>query len=175
MQAAAIIALCIGASILYGILHDQITARVCVEYFTVGHPPIFGTDSPTLLALGWGVIATWWVGLMLGVPLAIAARAGHRPRRDVRSLVRPIARLLLVMAACALAAGILGFLLAKSGVLILAERFAARVRTERSPRAVPRRRRRPPGELRRRVARRARRHRAGLALARARRGRCMGS
>ena len=24
---------------------------------------MFHTDSPTLLALGWGVIATWWVGL----------------------------------------------------------------------------------------------------------------
>jgi hypothetical protein len=28
---------------------------VCVEYFTIGHQPIFHTDDPTLLAFGWGV------------------------------------------------------------------------------------------------------------------------
>jgi hypothetical protein len=134
MKAIAIVALCIGASVVYGILHDQVTARVCVEYFTVGHVRILDTESPTILGLVWGVIATWWVGLMLGVPLAIAARAGRRPKRDVRSLVEPIAWLLLVMAASALAAGVAGYLLAKSGVLLLAEPFAARVPAERHAR-----------------------------------------
>ena len=74
-----IIIACIAAAIIYGILHDQITARVCVEYFTVFHPPVFATQSPTLLACGWGVIATWWVGLFLGLFLAVAARIGPRP------------------------------------------------------------------------------------------------
>jgi hypothetical protein len=59
IESLKIILLCIVAAIVYGILHDQVTARVCVEYFTIGHPPIFHTDDPTLLALGWGVIATW--------------------------------------------------------------------------------------------------------------------
>src|SRR5215475_1832807 len=103
MQALAIIALCIVSAVVYGILHNQVTARVCVEYFTIGHPPIFGTDDPTLLALGWGVIATWWVGLLLGVPLAVVAQAGDRPKRSVGSLVRPLAWLLAVMAVSALA------------------------------------------------------------------------
>lgn len=64
----------------YGVLHDLVTAHVCVEYFTVGHPQLFEfeTDSPTLLALGWGVVATWWVGAGLGVPLALVARVGSR-------------------------------------------------------------------------------------------------
>jgi hypothetical protein len=35
-----IILACVAAAIIYGILHDQITARVCVEYFTVFHPPV---------------------------------------------------------------------------------------------------------------------------------------
>jgi len=30
--------LCIVAAVIYGILHDQATARVCVEYFSVAHP-----------------------------------------------------------------------------------------------------------------------------------------
>jgi hypothetical protein len=55
----AIVVLCIASAVIYGILHDQVTARFCVEYFTVGHPPVFDTTSPTLLGVGWGVIATW--------------------------------------------------------------------------------------------------------------------
>ena len=64
MHAVAIVVLCIGSAVIYGILHDQITARICVEYFTIGHPPIFPTESPTLLGIGWGILATWWVGLL---------------------------------------------------------------------------------------------------------------
>src|SRR2546428_5874010 len=98
MESLKSILLRILAAVVYGILHDQVTARVCVEYFTIGHAPIFGTDDPTLLGLGWGVLATWWMGLLLGVPLAVAARAGSRPKRSVGSLLRPIAWLLGVMA-----------------------------------------------------------------------------
>src|ERR1044071_7564566 len=36
-----IVALALGAAILNGVLHDQVTARICVEYFTIGHPPLF--------------------------------------------------------------------------------------------------------------------------------------
>jgi hypothetical protein len=111
--------MCVVAAVCYGIAHDQVTARVCVEYFTVGHPPVFGTDDPTLLGIGWGIITTWWVGLLLGVPLAVVARAGSRPKRSVGSLVRPVAWLLAVMAGCALAAGALGWALASSGAVFL--------------------------------------------------------
>ncbi len=132
MSSVAIIALCV--EVVSRIIRDMATARICVEYFTVGHVRILDTESPTVLGLVWGVIATWWVGLMLGIPLAIAARAGHRPKRDVRSLVRPISQLLLVTAVSALAAGIVGFLLARNGVLILAEPFASRVPRDRHAR-----------------------------------------
>lgn len=131
MQFLLIILLCIASAICYGILHDQITARVCVEYFTIGHPPVFKTDSPTLLAFGWGVIATWWVGLILGIPLAIAARAGNRPRRNAGSLIRPIAILLGVMAICAVLAGMMGFILARHRVVFLIEPLASAVPREK--------------------------------------------
>ena len=52
-----IIGLGVVGAVAYGIAHDNVTARVCVEYFTIGHVPIFGTENPTLLALGWGVLA----------------------------------------------------------------------------------------------------------------------
>jgi hypothetical protein len=119
VQSLGIVLVCVAAAVCYGIAHDQVTARVCVEYFTVGHPPVFGTDDPTLLGIGWGIIATWWVGLLLGVPLAVVARAGSRPERSVGSLMRPLVFLLAVMAMCALAAGIVGWFLASSGAVFL--------------------------------------------------------
>ncbi len=112
LESLKIILLCIVAAIVYGILHDQVTARVCVEYFTIGHPPIFHTDDPTLLAFGWGVIATWWMGLFLSIPAVLAARVGSWPKFDAANLVRPICILLIVMASVALLAGIAGYLVA---------------------------------------------------------------
>jgi hypothetical protein len=131
MQSLSIVLLCIVAAVVYGIAHDQVTARICVEYFTIGHPPIFRTEDPTLLALGWGVIATWWVGLLLGIPLALLARAGQRPKRSVGSLVRPIVLLLLVMAVCALAAGIAGWALANNQFVYLIGPLASNVPADR--------------------------------------------
>jgi hypothetical protein len=117
MEFVKIVFLSIAAAICYGILHDQVTARICVEYFTVFHPPVFPTDSPTLLGLGWGVIATWWLGAFLGVILAIAARAGSRSKVTARELVRPILRLLAVMALSAFLFGTTGYVLARRGVI----------------------------------------------------------
>ena len=40
MEELKIIAMCVIAAVAYGIAHDSITTRVCLEYFTVFHPPI---------------------------------------------------------------------------------------------------------------------------------------
>lgn len=131
MDALKIIGLCVVAAVVYGIAHDQVTARVCVEYFTIGHPRIFGTESPTLLAIGWGIVATWWVGLLVGAPLAFAAIRGRRPRRSARSLVPPISILLGCMGATALIAGLVGFALATAGRAVLSEPLASSVPADR--------------------------------------------
>jgi hypothetical protein len=104
-----IVLVCIVAAILYGIIHDQITARICLEYFTVFHPPVFLTRSPTLLALGWGVIATWWAGAIIGLLIAVAARFGTRAQLTVKEIMPMIYALMLFMAACAFAFGIIGY------------------------------------------------------------------
>ena len=119
IESLKIIVLCIVAAIVYGILHDQVTARVCVEYFTIGHPPIFHTDDPTLLAFGWGVIATWWMGLILSIPAVLAARVGSWPKFGVTNLIRPVCVLLIVMAVASLLAGIAGYFMARAGVVQL--------------------------------------------------------
>jgi hypothetical protein len=109
---------CILSAIVYGIVHDQITARVCLEYFTVFHPPVFQTQSPTLLALGWGVLATWWVGAFLGFLLGIASRAGSYPKLSAGTLLKPIGKLLALMFGCSLSAGLLGFVLTQRGIIV---------------------------------------------------------
>jgi len=127
MESVRIIILCIASAVVYGILHDQVTARACVEYFTIGHPPIFKTDDPTVLAVGWGILATWWVGIFLGILLAAAARVGRWPKRSMRSLIGPIIALIVFSALLALAAGAAGFFLAKNGSIFLEEPLASRV------------------------------------------------
>jgi hypothetical protein len=129
MQFLAIVALSILAAVSYGILHDQITARVCIEYFTIGHPQILAveTNSPTVLGFVWGVVATWWVGLGLGIPLAIAARVGPRPKKSFRELIRPLLILMSATGALALVAGVLGYTTASVGWFELRDSLADRI------------------------------------------------
>ena len=117
--------LCICAAVVYGILHDQITVRVSPEYFTIGHPPVFNTTSPTLLALGWGIIATWWVGALLGFTTAVIALVGQYQKLSASNLVRPIGFLFAAVASMAILFGIIGFVLAATGMVTLPERDIA--------------------------------------------------
>lgn len=107
-------ALCIGAAVIYGICHDQVTTRVCIEYFTIGHPPVFDTQSPTYLAFGWGVIATWWVGAILGAIAAPTARMGAWPKLTAWQVAPCIGALLGTMAVAALLAGLIGYWIASA-------------------------------------------------------------
>jgi hypothetical protein len=109
MQFFKIVLLTIVAAVLYGLVHDQITVRICPEYFTVFHPRIMDTENLTLIALGWGVVATWWMGAGIGLVLALSARWGRWPRQTWRQLVRPVSVLLAVMAGFAVLGGIAGY------------------------------------------------------------------
>ncbi len=109
-----IVALCMGAAIVYGLIHDQITARVCLEYFTIGHPRMFRSDSPTIHALYWGIAATWWAGLISGLLIAMAARAGSWPNVTVRNMWLHVLLLLIAMGLAAWLAGSFGRSFAKT-------------------------------------------------------------
>lgn len=132
-ESAKIILLAVGAAILYGIVHDQITIRVCPEYFTVAHPHILNTGSLTLIALGWGVVATWWGGLAAGILLAIAARAGSPEKFTWRRLARPALILLLVMAMCATLAGFIGHWLSSTGQIPSVQAWGLMLPVEKQP------------------------------------------
>jgi hypothetical protein len=114
----------IGAAVAFGVVHDQVTARVCVEYFTIGHERIVATDSPLVLGLIWGVVATWWAGALAGVVVALAAREGPWPRLTWRHFVRPAAALSVAMAIAALGAGVLGYALTASGRIGIVPSYA---------------------------------------------------
>jgi hypothetical protein len=127
MEYVKIVLFSIGVAITYGVLQDQITARVCVEYFTVGHPSLLGTRDPTVLGFAWGIIATWWVGLPLGVLLALVARLGPWPGLTIRDVWRPILTLMLGVGLTSMLAGLVGYILARSGDASIPYYYAASV------------------------------------------------
>jgi len=116
LERLKIIFLCIAGAIIYGEIHDQITVRICLEYFTEHHPQILGgTQNPTLLAISWGVIATWWVGFFLGLPLAVCATVGKLPKITARGLIQPVVVVLLILGTLAAVAGCVGHFMAVGG------------------------------------------------------------
>ena len=126
-----IVLLCIGLSVAYGIAHDLVTAHVCVEYFTIGHPTVIESTDPVDLALTWGVLATWWVGLGLGLLLATFCRAGRRPKIGWRGVLQPGLVLLGVMGVAATLAALIGRWLALEGKVWLLGNWAERVPADR--------------------------------------------
>jgi hypothetical protein len=109
VESAKIVGICVVCSVAYGVCHDLVTAHICVEYFTVGHPPIFGgLKDPISLAFSWVIMATWWVGILLGLPAALLARIGSRPKLNWRDLRLPIAVLILVAGVLAVISGLIG-------------------------------------------------------------------
>lgn len=47
-----------------GVAIDLVTANIAVEYFTVHHPHVVESKSPWVMALVWGIGASWWFGLI---------------------------------------------------------------------------------------------------------------
>jgi hypothetical protein len=136
-SAFSIILLSILAAVIYGLIHDQFTIRLSLEYFTVAHSKILPEDtSPTVLALVWGVIATWWVGLILGIILAIGCCGGDRPLLSARDIAPQILKLLGIMALGASLAGCLGFVLASHGMVGTGLEITELVPPDRIPRLI---------------------------------------
>ena len=113
MHKLRIILICTLAAMAYGVLHDQITARICLEYFTIAHPPLFQTTSVTKLALCWGAAATAGIGLAFGAVLALVSQSAGSPPVPAGKLVPRIGRLLAAMGISALVAGCAGFYLSR--------------------------------------------------------------
>lgn len=59
----------VGLTATMGVALDLVTAHVAVEYFTVHHPHVVDSESPIVMALIWGIGASWWFGLIAAIPL----------------------------------------------------------------------------------------------------------
>ena len=119
MYKAQVLGISILAAVVYGIVHDQITVRLCLEYFTLAHPALFPTTSPTVLAFCWGVAATIWVGAVFGGVLAFVAESDGRPPVPLSRLLKAIAILLAITAFSAVSVGFAGFEMARASIISL--------------------------------------------------------
>lgn len=126
-----IVGLGIAALIGYGMVQDQVSVRLCPEYFTVGHPPIEGLENPTLLGIAWGFLGAWWGGLILGLVLTVAARAGRGKPREPGELIRPVGVLLVGVAAVTLCCGVSAWYNAAMANVSLGEPWASAIPPER--------------------------------------------
>jgi len=87
-------------SCLLGIAIDMVTAKVAVEYFTVHHPHVVDSDSPWVMALVWGIGASWWFGIIAGVlPWWINVRRAQplSSKRILRMIVPSLVVIWLIM------------------------------------------------------------------------------
>jgi hypothetical protein len=104
----------VGAAVLagcYGVIHDQVTYSISPEYFTrlkfaQFHYADFGLPARVFVA-EIGFLATWWVGFIAAWFIArITVPAFSRA-----AAIRRIARGFLIILACALVAGNIGYVL----------------------------------------------------------------
>lgn len=99
-EAATFTAFVIGLSCGLGIAVDLVTANVAVEYFTIHHPRVVESQSPWVMALVWGIGASWWCGLIAGPALWWANLRRSKPlpmRRVLLMVARAMAVIWLVM------------------------------------------------------------------------------
>ncbi|MEM7262783.1 MAG: hypothetical protein AAF488_12390 [Planctomycetota bacterium] len=89
-EARQFMAVVLGATALacgLGIALDLVTANVAVGYFSIHHRRVVDTESPWILAIVWGIGASWWFGAIAG---ALVGFINHRreeplePRRILR-------------------------------------------------------------------------------------------
>jgi hypothetical protein len=122
------------AAVLFGLVHDQITARVCVEYFAIAHETLVVSTSPTVLGLVWGVVGTWWAGATAGLAVSFAAREGPWPKLSWRHFVRPTLALAALMGGSALLAGIAGYVMTARGIIHIVTDYQDRIAPDRQAR-----------------------------------------
>jgi len=74
-----IILVFIGAAVAFGLVHDQITAHICVEYFTIAHERIVASERHArFMADVCAHAASYGIGLLGAVVIAISCVASRR-------------------------------------------------------------------------------------------------
>ncbi len=108
---------------LYGVAHDLVTAHTCIEYFSVAHPMVIESlhDDPWACGIIWGILATWWLGLLVGLAAAVILAIRRQAEFSVVDFFKSLVRLLVLNAVVAIGAGGVGFFLGTQGLVRLPE------------------------------------------------------
>ena len=115
LQLALMLALACSVAGLYGALHNQVSYTISPEYFTALKFQQFGIgpDMPNRLGAALvGVLASWWMGLVIGLPLF----AGAALRFDARGFFPACRRALTTVIVITVLFGLIGWSL---GVLVI--------------------------------------------------------
>lgn len=96
MPALRFIATITALTCLLGIALDLVTAHIWVDYFTVHHPKVVNSTSPTVMAFVWGIGASWWFGAIAAAILWVFNRRRRNPAPE-RLLVRWVIRSLVAL------------------------------------------------------------------------------
>lgn len=103
---------------LYGVLHDQITYSLSPEYYTkfkfyqfrlaeVGNEAIF--PNPRIQVAIVGFLATWWMGLPIGLILGLV----NLKQKDSKLFLVSTLKSILITMLVALVTGLIGFAIGK--------------------------------------------------------------
>lgn len=96
---------------LYGALHDQVTYSISSEYFTIYKFDQFGfldwgNNNPRLTTALIGVLATWWVGLYIGIVQGLVGLL-HQSHKHMFTYVM---RAIFITLGVAIVFGIIGYI-----------------------------------------------------------------
>ena len=120
-ESLKIILLATVSVITYGIIHDLITTQINFDYFAsdrTHHGPVtreyfpwvYKSNNRILYALLWGTMATWWVGLPLGILWSISARLNNSYEKTTwNQLIKPTAIFMGSMLVISLVAGVITY------------------------------------------------------------------
>ena len=100
-------------TVTYGVINNQVTARICIEFFDL-FPLRITNDSPTAIATVYGIWSTWWLGVPFGGLIATVGRVGRLPKIAPAIIVRPVGLVLSGVATTAAIFGVAGYFLYSS-------------------------------------------------------------
>jgi len=103
---------------IYGIIHDQITYSIAPEYYTkfkfiqfgfvdIGNEAVL--PNPRLAVAGVGFLATWWMGLPIGLILGLVGLV----HKDSKQMFKVTMSAILVTVIIAFATGLIGLVYGK--------------------------------------------------------------
>jgi hypothetical protein len=117
----------VGGATLYGILNDRITVNLSPEYFSVFKRAQF---ADVLAQVGWmqaplrlqavlvGTLATWWLGLFLGIALGFSSLVGRGPALSTQDYLCAVVGIMLFTLSLSVVVGLIACLV-EPGVILL--------------------------------------------------------